>query len=79
MPVCGISNLADEDDDQLSNADNSDKEIDKSGDEVEDQEEEGDNSAGDDDDNDTENNEEESSEDDNGSDLESEGEKYNAP
>ena len=81
MPVCGISNLADEDDDQLSNADNSDKELDKSGDEVEDHEEEGDNSAGDndDDDDDTENNEEESSEDDNGSDLESEGEKYNAP
>ena len=81
-PVYRISNLADEDDDQLIDADNSDEELDESGDEVEDQEE-GDNSAGDDDDDDgddnnIENSEEESSEDDNGSDLESEGEKYNA-
>lgn len=80
--VCGISNVADEGNDELNNTDNSDEELDESGsNEGEDQEEEGDNSTGDDDDeddDDMENNEEESSEDDNGSDLESEGEKYNA-
>lgn len=82
--VCGISNLADEDNDELNNTDNSDEELDESGDKVEDQEKEGNNSAtddnddNDDDDDDMENNDEESSEDDNGSDLESEGEKYNA-
>ena len=82
--VCGISNLADEDNEELNNTDNSDEELDESGDEVKDQEKEGNNSAidddddtDDDDDDNMENNEEESSED-NGSDLESEGEKYNA-
>lgn len=83
--VFGISNLADEDNDELNNTDMSDEELDESGDKVKDQEKEGKNSAtddnddnnDDDDDDDMENNEEESSEDDNGSDLESEGEKYN--
>lgn len=79
MDVNGISNLADENDDQLSHGNNSDKELDKSGDEVEGQKGEADNSATDDGDNDNmESDEEDSSEDDNGSDLESVGEKYNA-
>ena len=78
VDVNGISNLADEDD-QLSHGNNSDKELDKSGDEVEDQNVEAGNSATDDGDNDNvESDEEESSEDDNDSDLESVGEKYNA-
>ena len=79
--VCGISNLADEDNEELNNTDNSDEELDESGDEVKDQEKEGNSSAtddNDDDDDDNMENNEESSEDDNGSDLESEGEKYNA-
>lgn len=79
MDVNGISNLADEDDDQLSHDYNSDKELDESGDEVEGQKGEAENSASDEGDNDNmESDEEESSEDDNGSDLESVGEKYNA-
>ena len=79
VDVNGISNLADDDDDQLSHGNNSDKELDNSGDEVEDQNVEAGNSATDDGDNDNvESDEEESSEDDNGSDLESVGEKYNA-
>lgn len=71
-------NAEDEDNDELNNTDNSDEELDESGDKVEDQEKEGNNSASDDnddddnDDDDMENNDEESSEDDNGSDLESE-------
>lgn len=78
MDANGISNLADEDDDQLSHGYNSNKELDESGDELEGQKGEADNSATDDGDNDNvESDEEESSEDDNGSDLESVGEKYN--
>ena len=72
-----------ENDDQSSNADNSDEEFDQT--EIEnDQEEEGNNSADDDNDNDSEGNDDddeddeddESCEDDNGSDLESDGKFY---